>query len=83
MPRQRDFRFAPTKHLGAKPQLNYCEPLITPQMKASGSPFVVKIDEKKDCHPIYHLGKLYDSMILFKPASIMYTSFAPLFEIKD
>jgi hypothetical protein len=25
----------------------YCEPLITPQMKASGSPFLVKIDEKK------------------------------------
>jgi len=25
----------------------YCEPLITQQMKASGSPFGVKIDEKK------------------------------------
>jgi hypothetical protein len=30
----------------------------------------VKIDEKKDHHPIYHLGKMYDSMILFKPVSI-------------
>jgi hypothetical protein len=40
-------------------------------MKASGSPFGVKIDEKKkDHHPIYHLGKLYDDMMLFKLASI-------------
>jgi len=39
-------------------------------MKASGSPFGVKIDEKKDHHPIYHLGKMYDAMMLFKPASI-------------
>ena len=31
--------------------------------------FVVKIDEKKDHHPIYHLGNIYDAMILFKPAS--------------
>jgi len=38
-------------------------------MKASGSPFGVKIDEKKDHHPIYHLGKKYDAMILFKSAS--------------
>ena len=27
---------------------------------------------KKDHHPIYHLGKMYDSMMLFKPASIKY-----------
>jgi hypothetical protein len=38
-------------------------------MKASGSPFGVKIDEKKEHHPIYHLGKMYDAMMLFKPAS--------------
>jgi hypothetical protein len=25
---------------------------------------------KKDHHPIYHLGKMYGSMMLFKPASI-------------
>jgi len=25
---------------------------------------------KKDHHPIYHLGKMYDSMMLFKPTSI-------------
>jgi hypothetical protein len=25
---------------------------------------------KKDHHPIYHLGKMVDSMMLFKPASI-------------
>ena len=48
----------------------FCEPLITQQMKASGSPFGVKIDEKKEHHPIYHLGKMYDAMMLFKPASI-------------
>jgi hypothetical protein len=48
----------------------YCEPLITQQMKASGSPFGVKIDEKKDHHPIYHLGKMYDAMMLFNLASI-------------
>jgi hypothetical protein len=30
---------------------------------------VVKIDEKKDHHPICHLGKIYDAMMLFKPAS--------------
>ena len=34
----------------------YREPLITQQMKASGLPFGVKIDEKKSDHPIYHLG---------------------------
>jgi hypothetical protein len=39
-------------------------------MKASGSPFRVRIDEKKDHHPIYHLGKMYDAMMLLKPASI-------------
>jgi hypothetical protein len=39
-------------------------------MKASGLPFGVKIDEKKDHHPIYHLSKMYDSTILFKSASI-------------
>jgi len=39
-------------------------------MKASGSPFGVKSDEKKNHYPIYHFGKMYDSMILFKPASI-------------
>jgi len=39
-------------------------------MKASGSPFWVKIDEKKNHHPIYHLGKMYDSIMLFKLASI-------------
>ncbi len=47
-----------------------CEPLITQQMKASGLPFRVKIDEKKEHNLIYHLGKMYDAMILFKPASI-------------
>ena len=35
-------------------------------MKASGSPFGVKIDEKKEHHPIYHLGKIYDVMKLFR-----------------
>jgi hypothetical protein len=25
---------------------------------------------KKEHHPIYHLGKIYDAMMLFKPASI-------------
>jgi hypothetical protein len=40
-------------------------------MKASNSPFRVKIDEKKeDYHPIHHLGKMYDVMMLSKPASI-------------
>jgi len=40
-------------------------------MKASGSPFGVKIDDKKkDHHPIYHLGKMYDAMMLFKAVSI-------------
>jgi len=39
-------------------------------MKASGSPFGVKIDEKKDHHPIYHLGKMYDAMMFVKPVSI-------------
>jgi len=24
---------------------------------------------KKDHHPIYHLGKMYDAMMVFKPAS--------------
>ncbi len=41
-------------------------------MKASGSPFRVKIDEKKEHNPIYYLGKMYDAMILFKPASVKY-----------
>ena len=50
----------------------YCKPLITQQMKASGSPVRVNIDEKKDHHPIYHLGKMYDAMLLFKAASIKY-----------
>ena len=27
---------------------------------------------KKNHHPIYHLGKMYDAMILFKAASIKY-----------
>jgi hypothetical protein len=39
-------------------------------MKASGSPFGVKINEKKEHHPICYLGKMYDAMMLFKPASI-------------
>ena len=41
-------------------------------MKASGSTLGVKIDEKKekDHHPICNLEKMYDFMILFKPASI-------------
>jgi hypothetical protein len=51
-------------------------------MKASNSPFRVKIDEKKeDYHPtcplvtrrgrrVHHLGKMYDVMMLSKPASI-------------
>ncbi len=30
----------------------------------------VKIDEKKDLHPIYQFGKMCDDIILFKPASI-------------
>jgi hypothetical protein len=30
----------------------------------------MKIDEKKDHHSLYHLGKMYDYMILFKTASI-------------
>jgi len=38
-------------------------------MIASGSPFEVKIDEKKEYHPIYHLDKMYNAMTLFKPAS--------------
>jgi len=38
-------------------------------VKASSLPFWVKIDEKKH-HLIYHLGKLYEAMMLFKPASI-------------
>ena len=25
---------------------------------------------KKEHHPIYHLGKMHDAMMLFKPASI-------------
>ena len=39
-------------------------------MKASGSPLGVKIDEKKNIHPIHHLGKMHDAMMLFKPPSI-------------
>jgi hypothetical protein len=50
-------------------------------MKASGSPIGVKIDEKKEHHPtcplvprrgrrVYHLGKMYDALMLLKPASI-------------
>jgi hypothetical protein len=39
-------------------------------MKASGSPFGVKIDENKEHYPIYHLGKMYDAMMLFKTAFI-------------
>jgi len=39
-------------------------------MKSSGSPFWVKIDEEKDHHPIHHFAKMYDSMILFKLASM-------------
>ena len=31
----------------------------------------MKIDEQKDHHPICHLGEMFDSVILFKPASIM------------
>jgi len=38
-------------------------------MKASGSPCGVKIDEKNH-HPINHLGKMYDVMMLLKPASV-------------
>ena len=38
-------------------------------MKASGLPFGVKIDKKKEHHPIYHLSKMYDAMMLFKPDS--------------
>jgi hypothetical protein len=45
-------------------------PLSALHMKASDSPFGVKIDEKKDHHPIYHLGKMYDAMMLFNLASI-------------
>ena len=30
----------------------------------------MKIDEKKEHHPIYHLGKMYDAMKSFQPASI-------------
>ncbi len=30
----------------------------------------VKIDEKKDHHPIYHLGKIYNYMILLKSAPL-------------
>ncbi len=29
----------------------------------------MKIDEKKEHHPIYHLSKMYDAMMLFKPYS--------------
>jgi hypothetical protein len=32
----------------------------------------MKIDEKKEHHPIYHLGTMYDAMILLKAASINY-----------
>jgi len=51
-------------------------------MKASNPPFRVKIDEKKENHHptcplvprrgrrVHHLGKMYDVMVLFKPASI-------------
>jgi len=50
-------------------------------MKASSSPFWVKIDEKKEHHPtcplvprrgrrVYYLGKMYDALKLLKPASI-------------
>jgi hypothetical protein len=39
-------------------------------MKVSGSPFGVKIDEKKEYHLICHLGKIYGAMMLFEPASI-------------
>jgi hypothetical protein len=35
------------KALKGEAIVNYCEPLITQQMKASGSPFGVKIEEKK------------------------------------
>jgi len=38
-------------------------------MKASGSPFEVKTDEKKEYQSIYHLGNMYDAMTLFKPPS--------------
>jgi len=30
----------------------------------------VKIDEKKDYHPIYHSSKMNNDMILLKPSSI-------------
>ena len=47
----------------------YSEPLITKQIKASGSPFWVKIDRKKEQHPISHLGKIHGAMMFFKPVS--------------
>ncbi len=36
--------------------VSYREPLITQQMKASGSPEGWKLMRKNDNHPFYHLG---------------------------
>jgi hypothetical protein len=58
------------KALKGEAIVNYCEPLITQHMRASSSPFGCKLMRKIALHPIYHLGKMYDYMILFKPASI-------------
>jgi hypothetical protein len=41
-----NLRLSYARHLKEKPWSGYCEPLITRHMKASGSPFGVKIDEK-------------------------------------
>jgi hypothetical protein len=51
------------KALKGEAIVNYCEPLITPQMKASSSPFGVKNDEIKDLYQIYHLSKIYDTVM--------------------
>jgi hypothetical protein len=32
----------------------------------------MKIDAKKEHHPIFYLDKMYDGTMLFKPASIKY-----------
>jgi len=51
------------KALKGEAIVNYCEPLITQQMKASGSPFRVKIDDKIIIIQFATGVKIYDAMI--------------------
>ena len=58
----------------------YCEPLITQQMKDPARPLGWKLMRKKTSSDlparglhgrrVYHLGKIYDAMMLFNPSSI-------------